>query len=367
MKVADIIQLLESLAPPFLQESYDNAGLLTGKASQSCTGVLCCLDVTEAVLTEAMAKGCNMVVAHHPLIFGGIKQINGKNTVERTLIQAIKNDIAVYAIHTNLDNMLTGVNGKMAELLGLQNCRVLWPKENSLQKLVTFVPVAQAEQVKTALFEAGAGEMGKYSECSFSVNGQGSFTANDGANPYVGKIGSRHLEPECRIEVILPTVLTAAVVKALLASHPYEEVAYDIYPLQNTAASIGSGLIGELQEPLTELDFFKRVSEKFNLSLIRHTALLGNPIQKVALCGGAGSFLISRALATGAQVFLTADLKYHDFFLADNRMVLADMGHFESEQFTMDLLQERLAEKFPTFAVLKTSVFTNPVNYLWQP
>ena len=366
MKVADIIQFLETIAPPSLQESYDNAGLLTGNAAQTCSGVLCCLDVTEEVLSEAIAKKCNLVVAHHPLIFGGIKRINGRNAVERTLIQAIKNDIAIYAIHTNLDNVLEGVNGKMAALLGLQNCSVLLPKENSLQKLVTYVPVAQAEQVKSALFEAGAGQIGKYSECSFSVTGEGSFKAGQGANPYVGKIGSRHKEEECRIEVLLPTVSTSSVVKALLSSHPYEEVAYDIYPLSNTHPGIGAGLVGELPEPLSEAEFLRILSEKFNLPLVRHTALTGSAVKRVALCGGAGSFLISRALSSGAQVFLTADLKYHDFFMADKRLVLADIGHFESEQFTSDLLRERLAEKFPTFAVLKTSVFTNPVNYLWQ-
>lgn len=366
MKIADIIRVLEQLAPPSLQESYDNAGLLTGNSSQECTGLICCLDVTEEVVEEALQQGCNLLVAHHPLIFGGLKRINGNNAVERSLIKAIKHDIAIYAIHTNLDNVMEGVNGKMASLLGLRNCQVLLPKENSLKKLVTYVPVAQLEQVQAALFEAGAGNIGNYSECSFSSSGNGTFKAEKGANPFVGTVGARHTEPETRLEVLLPSTRESQVVKALRAAHPYEEVAFDIFPLSNTHPGIGAGLIGELETPLPETEFLQLLRRAFQLPMVRHTALTGKPVQKVALCGGAGSFLIGKALSIGAQAFITADLKYHDFFLADNKVLLADIGHFESEQFTIDLLKAYLAEKFPNFAVLKTSVFTNPVNYLWQ-
>lgn len=366
MKVADIIQYLERLAPSSLQESYDNAGLLTGNTDQICTGIICCLDVTEEVVEEAISKKCNLLVAHHPLIFGGIKRINGKNAVERSLIKAIKNDIAIYAIHTNLDNVIEGVNGKMAALLGLQNCRVLLPKENSLKKLVTYVPLAQLEQVQTALFEAGAGQIGNYSECSFSSSGNGTFKAATGANPFVGSIGARHTEPEARLEVLLPSTKESQVLSALRAAHPYEEVAFDIFPLSNTHPGIGAGLVGELEAPLSEVDFLQLLRKVFKLPLLRHTAFTGQPVRKIALCGGAGSFLIAKAFSVGAQAFITADLKYHDFFLADKKLLVTDIGHFESEQFTIDLLMERLAEKFPNFAVLKTSVFTNPVNYLWQ-
>jgi len=366
MKIADIIRVLEQLAPPSLQESYDNAGLLTGNSNQDCTGLICCLDVTEEVIEEALQQGCNLLVAHHPLIFGGLKRINGKNGVERSLIKAIKHDIAIYAIHTNLDNVMEGVNGKMASLLGLRNCQVLLPKENSLKKLVTYVPVAQLEQVQAALFEAGAGKIGNYSECSFSSTGNGTFKAGNGANPFAGAVGTRHTEPEARLEVLLPSTSEPQVVKALRMAHPYEEVAFEIFPLSNTHPGIGAGLIGELETPLPETEFLQLLRNVFQLPMVRHTALTGQPIQKVALCGGAGSFLIGKSLSIGAQAFITADLKYHDFFLANNKLLLADIGHFESEQFTIDLLKEYLAEKFPNFAVLKTSVFTNPVNYLWQ-
>jgi dinuclear metal center YbgI/SA1388 family protein len=365
-KIADLILVLEKLAPPSLQESYDNAGLLTGKKEQLCSGVMCCLDVTEEVLEEAIARQCNLVVAHHPLIFSGLKRINGNNEVERSLIKAIKNDIAIYAIHTNLDNVIEGVNGKMANLLGLQNCKVLLPKENSLKKLVTYIPLAQLEQVQEALFKAGAGQIGHYSECSFSVTGNGTFKAGPEADPYVGEHGARHTEPEARLEVLIPTSLEQPILNALRAAHPYEEVAYDVVPLSNLHAGVGAGLVGELETPLKEADFLNRIRTVFNLPLVRHTAFTGYPVSKVALCGGAGSFLIKNALSVGAQVFITADLKYHDFFLADKKILLADIGHFESEQFTIDLLKSYLAEKFPNFAVLKTSVFTNPVNYLWQ-
>lgn len=366
MTIVDIVQVLERLAPPSLQENYDNSGLLTGYPDQVCTGVLCCLDVTEEVLDEAIASQCNLLVAHHPLIFGGLKRINGKNEVERTLIKAIKNDIAIYAIHTNLDNVIEGVNGKIADLLGLQHCRVLLPKENSLKKLVTYVPLAQLEQVQAALFDAGAGQIGKYSECSFSSSGNGTFKPDAGANPFVGNLGERHTELEARLEVLIPSTLEQKVLKALRAYHPYEEVAYDIFPLSNTHFGIGAGLVGELEAPLSEADFLHRLRTVFKLPLVKHSALTGQLVSRVALCGGSGGFLINNALSVGAQVFITADLKYHDFFLADHKLLLADIGHFESEQFTIDLLKAHLAEKFPNFAVLKTSVFTNPVNYLWQ-
>lgn len=366
MKVGTITQFLEKWAPLSLQESYDNAGLLVGQADWECTGVLCCLDVTEAVLAEAKSKNCNLIVAHHPVIFGGLKRITASSTTERLVAAAIKNDLAIYAIHTNLDNILDGVNGKIATLLGLKNCRVLLPQADSLKKLVTYVPVASLQKVQNALFEAGAGQVGKYSECSFSSVGEGTFKGGLDTNPYVGQPGIRHTETESRLEVILQSSNLSEVLRALRASHPYEEIAYDLLSLDNPNNQVGAGLVGELEQPVEESVFLKKLSVLFKVPLVRHTPLIGKPIQQVAVCGGAGQFLIKNALKTGAQVFITADLKYHDFFLADGKLLLADVGHFESEQFTIDLLQERIAEKFPTFAVLKTSVSTNPVNYLWH-
>jgi dinuclear metal center YbgI/SA1388 family protein len=363
MKVQDITSLLEKMAPPFLQESYDNSGLITGNGNWECSGIITSLDVTEAVVLEAVEKKCNLIVAHHPIIFKGLKKITGKNYVEQTIIAAIKNDIAIYAIHTNLDHVLQGVNGKIADMLGLVNRQVLQPKDNLLKKLYTFVPIAQAEKVRNAIFAAGGGQISNYSECSFNGEGLGTFKAGKDTDPFVGKIGVRHTEPEIKIEVIFPAWAEGAVCNAMIAAHPYEEVAYDIISLDNTSTQMGAGLIGELPEPVSEVLFLTHIKEKFNLSVIKHTVLLDKPVQKVALCGGAGSFLIGAASAAGADFYISSDIKYHEFFDANNRLILADIGHYESEQFTIDLLFDILREKFPTFAVLKTEVKTNPVLY----
>jgi dinuclear metal center YbgI/SA1388 family protein len=363
MKIAEITSFLESLAHPSLQEAYDNAGLITGDQNWECSGVLVSLDATEEVIKEAKEKKCNLVVAHHPIIFSGLKKINGKNYVEKAVITAIKNDIAVYAIHTNLDNVLPGVNGKIASLLGLDNISVLSAKANTLKKLFTFAPVNAAEKVRHAIFAAGAGNIGNYSECSFNAAGTGTFKAGEGTNPFAGKIGEQHQEPEIRIEVIFPSFLEKQIIQNLLAAHPYEEAAYDIISLDNIYSGIGSGLIGELKFPQKETDFLHQLKEVFRLKVIKHTKLTGSLVKRVAVCGGSGSFLIPKALAAGANFFITSDLKYHEYFDANDSMVIADIGHYESEQFTISLLKEVLEQKFPTFAVLKTEVNTNPVLY----
>jgi len=363
MTIANIIATLEQVAPTAYQESYDNCGLITGNASWLCTGALCTLDATEAVIQEAVAKGCNLVVAHHPIVFSGLKKITGKNYVEQTIITAIKHDVAIYAIHTNLDSVLDGVNGKIAETIGLVNTQILQPKSNALAKLFTYVPYGYVDQVREAIFNAGAGNIGNYSECSFGVEGIGTFKASDGTNPFVGNIGKRHEEREIKLEVIFPSYLSGKVVAALQAAHPYEEVAYDIVPLANAFTTVGSGLVGELETPMDEIDFLQHIKQAFGLKVVKHTALLGKPIQKVAVCGGAGSFLISTAKAAKADIYITSDIKYHEFFDAENKLIIADIGHWESEQFTVDLLIAILQHKFPTFAVLKSEVVTNPVGY----
>jgi dinuclear metal center YbgI/SA1388 family protein len=363
MKINAIIQVLEQLAPPALQESYDNAGLITGSASWECKGLLCTLDATEAVIKEAKEKGCNLVVAHHPIVFSGLKKLNGKNYVEKTVISAIKNDIAIYAIHTNLDNVSWGVNNKIADKLGLINRKILAPKPGQLMKLHTFVPIEKADSLKEALFAAGAGNIGNYSHCSFSVEGTGSFRAGEGTDPYVGEIGKTHLEKETRVEVIFPVWKQQEVLAALFQAHPYEEVAYDLVSLGNDYQDVGSGLIGEVPEAMDETMFFQMLMTGFGLSVIKHTPFLGKKIKKVAICGGSGSFLTGKALSKGADIYISADFKYHEFFDANDRMVIADIGHWESEQYTTDLLIDVLQAKFPTFAVLKSEVKTNPVNY----
>jgi dinuclear metal center YbgI/SA1388 family protein len=363
MKIGEIISFLDTLAHPSLQEHYDNAGLITGNTDWDCYGIICSLDATEDVVKEAIKKKCNLIVAHHPVIFGGLKKINGKNYVEKTVIAAIKNDIAIFAIHTNLDNVIDGVNGRMAVMIGLKNISVLNPKPNTLKKLFTFVPLDKAKQVRNAIFGAGGGHIGRYSECSFNAAGEGTFRAEEGTNPYIGNIGEQHSENELKIEVILPAYLENKIVAAMKSSHPYEEVAYDVVDLSNVNSRVGSGIIGEMPEPAEEKRFLGLLKEKFQLQFIRHTRFLGKPVKKVAMCGGAGSFLISKALVAGADVYITADMKYHEFFDANDRMLIADIGHYESEQFTINMLQEILEQKFPTFAVLKTTVQTNPVQY----
>jgi dinuclear metal center YbgI/SA1388 family protein len=363
MKIADVINELENLAPPVLQEDYDNAGLITGNSEWNCKGILCTLDATEEIVEEAKANNCNLIVAHHPIVFKGLKKITGRNYVEKTIINAIKNDIAIYAIHTNLDNVIEGVNNKIADKLNLINRQVLLPKENMLMKLYTFVPVEYVEKVRAAIFNAGAGFIGNYSECSFNAEGKGTFKAGENTHPFIGEKNILHQENEIKTEIIFPSYLKNKIVHALMEAHPYEEVAYDIISLSNNYQKTGSGLIGELQQEISETEFLASIKNDFALQVIRHTALLQKPVKKIAICGGAGSFLINNALSAGADFYITADIKYHEFFDSNNKMVIADIGHWESEQFTIELLHEVLQAKFPNFAVLKTKKVTNPVRY----
>jgi dinuclear metal center YbgI/SA1388 family protein len=364
MLIRNVTTLLEQLAPLSYQESYDNSGLLIGSYETPLTGVLVTLDVTPQVVEEAKAKGVNLIVSHHPLIFSGIKRLIGKDYVEKAIILAIKNDIAVYAAHTNLDNIVDGVNSRIGEKLKLGNLKILQPKEDQLVKLVTFVPTNDAERVRTAMFNAGAGHIGNYDFCSYNLEGIGTFRAGKGTNPFVGKEGHLHTESEVRVEMIVPKARLAKVLRDMSAAHPYEEAAYDIYPLLNTFAGAGSGMIGELDQPVSELNFLKIVKKTFNVDSIRHTNLLGKKIQRVAFCGGSGSFLIKQAIAASADIFITGDVKYHQFFDAENKILIADIGHFESEQFTVEIFYEHLLKNFPKFAILKSEIKTNPINYI---
>jgi dinuclear metal center YbgI/SA1388 family protein len=359
-----IINFLETVAPLSLQEEYDNSGLISGDIHGECQGVMVTLDINEKVIAEAIEKGCNLIVAHHPLIFGGIRSVIEGDLTGRLLMQAIRAGISIYAIHTNLDNVLHGVNGRVADLLGLQHIKVLKPAGKVLRKLHCFVPIDHASAVKEAIFQAGAGHIGKYSECSFTVEGEGTFLPLPGSNPFKGDLGHRHVEKEIRLEIIFPFWLEGVVVKAMRDAHPYEEVAYDLVILENSYDRVGSGIIGELPDEVSEKEFLERLQKVFGIPVVRYSPLRGLSVRKVAVCGGAGSFLISNAIGAGADIFVTSDLKYHDFFKADDRIILADIGHYESEQYTSNLLCDLLKEKFPNFAVLKSNVQTNPVNYL---
>jgi dinuclear metal center YbgI/SA1388 family protein len=363
LKIKDIISFLEQLAPPVYQESYDNARLITGSPGWECTGIMVCLDSLEAVVDEAISTGANMVVSHHPIVFSGLKSLTGKNYIERVVIKALKNDIALYAIHTNLDNMIGGVNKVICDRLGLQDAKILQPKSGLLSKLITFGIPEDIDKIRQAVFDVGAGLIGDYTECSFSVPGQGTFKPVGDADPAIGEPGKRQNVGELKLEVIMPNHLLAPAIAAAKKASSYEELGYDIVALSNTFQEIGSGMYGELKEPQPVKEFLDNVKRLFKCSTIRHTALCRDTVRRVAVCGGSGSFLLGEAIGRKADIFITADYKYHQFFDADQQIVIADIGHYESEQFTIDFLATQLKEKFPNFAVRLTSVNTNPVNY----
>lgn len=364
VKIKDVTDYLESIAPRSYQESYDNSGLITGHASWEVKGILVTLDCVESIVDEAIVKGCNLIVAHHPIVFRGLKKLNGNGYVERTVIKAIKHDIAIYAVHTNLDNVYTGVNRKICEKIGLTSIKILAPKKETLGKLVTFIPTENAENVLAALHQAGAGQIGNYKNCSFRLEGTGSFMPTDEANPHIGQLNKQEYVNEVRAEVIFPLHLEGKILAALRKAHPYEEVAYYLSTLLNENQEVGSGMIGELAIPAEPLDFLQGLKVSMDLQMIRHTNINHGPIRKVAVCGGAGSFLLPQAIQAGADIFVTADFKYHEFFDADGRIIIADIGHYESEVFTKELLQDVLSKKFSTFAIIFSETATNPISYL---
>ena len=364
MQIKDITGFLESIAPLAYQESYDNSGLIVGDKNATVKKVLITLDCTEAVVDEAIKEKCQLIVAHHPIVFSGLKKLNGKTYVERVVMKAIKHDIAIYAIHTNYDNVLSGVNAMICEKLGIVDCKILAPKKGLLKKLYTFIPIKDYDRVRQALFDAGAGYIGNYSEASFNTIGMGTFKGNEKANPAIGKKGKREQVEEGKLEVIFPANIESRVVATLKAEHPYEEVAYDIISLDNTLQDVGSGMIGRLKKPMDELAFLKKVKKELKAGVVKYTPLLGKMVETVAVCGGSGKFLLPDAMASKADVYITSDIKYHEFFDTEGQILLADVGHYESEQYTRDLLFRHLSKKFPTFAFLLSKVNTNPVNYI---
>ena len=363
MIVNDIIQALEELAPTAYAEGFDNVGLLVGNKQTKVTGVLVTLDTLETVVDEAIAHNCNMIVSFHPIIFKGLKSLTGKNYVERTVLKAIKNDIAIFSIHTALDNSFKGVNAKICEKLGLINNRILIPQGQQIQKLLTFVPKDSAGKVRDALFNVGAGNIGNYDHCSFVVEGKGSFKGNEASNPTKGKKGELHIEEEVQIGVTFQKHLQSHILKALFNAHPYEEVAYEITTLENENQHLGMGMIGEFDVALKEQDFLCKLKKTFNCGVVRHSQLLGKSIKKVAVLGGSGAFAIQNAKKAGADAYVSADFKYHDFFQAEGAILLADIGHYESEQFTKELLHSYITKKFTNFAVVLSQTNTNPIQY----
>lgn len=364
MQIKDIIKEIELFAPLNYQESYDNCGLQVGNPNWETEKALLALDCTEEIVDEAIALNCNFIITHHPLIFKGLKSITGKNYVERTILKAIQNNIAIYAAHTNMDNMMMGVNNKIADKLNLINRKILQPTEGNILKLHAYVPLTHFELVRNALFAAGAGAIGNYYECGFSWEGEGTFRPNEFAAPLIGEAGgARETVAEKKLEVILPNYLKNQVLAALIKAHPYEEVAYGFIQLVNKNQTIGEGMIGELANPTPINDFLEVVKKNMKTDCIRHTKLHKEIIEKVAVCGGSGSFLLSIAIQQNADIFITGDFKYHEFFDAENKIIIADIGHFESEQFTIEIFSEIIKKKFPNFATLFTKHKTNPINY----
>ncbi len=363
MKLKAICSYLDSAVPLSFQEGYDNSGLQVGTPEREISSALITLDVTKEVMAEAILNKCDLVVSHHPLIFNGIKSITGKSFTERIVGQALKNDIAVYSAHTNLDVISGGVSHKMAEKMGLEEIKVLSPSENRLLKLVTYIPESHFELVRDAIFKAGAGTIGNYDNCGFTTAGTGSFRGNERTKPFRGLKEKIHFEKEIRFETVMFSHLLDKVINVLIATHPYEEVAYDIYSLENKNIEIGLGCIGMLPEPTSENAFLKLVSAVFDARGLRYSGLTGKQIRKIAMCGGSGASLINQSIASGADAFLTADIKYHDFFRAENKLLLVDTGHFESEKFSREILKDLIIKKFPKFAVRFSETNTNPINY----
>ncbi|MEM6361162.1 MAG: Nif3-like dinuclear metal center hexameric protein [Bacteroidota bacterium] len=364
IRIKDIIRELETIAPRSYQEAYDNSGLLVGNNDTEVKGVLITLDVTEKVVQEAIDRSCNVIIAHHPIIFKGLKSLTGKNYVERTVLMAIKNDVAIYAIHTNLDNVNNGVNKKICNKIGLNQTRILKPKTGLMSKLITFVPPEVKEEVLNALYNAGAGQIGNYKNCSFSSEGTGTFTPSVEANPTIGTNDKPETVKEHRVEVIFPSYLTTGVINSLKAAHPYEEVAYYVSTIENENQEVGSGMIGILENEMEPMFFLELLKNKMNLKCIRHTEFSRKKIKTVAVCGGSGSFLLLAAKAQSADVFITADFKYHEFFDAEGAIIIADIGHYESEVFTKELLHDILSEKFDKFALNLSKIDTNPISYI---
>ncbi|GAA4317911.1 Nif3-like dinuclear metal center hexameric protein [Pontixanthobacter gangjinensis] len=364
MIIKEVIELIEDFAPTKYAEGFDNVGLLVGDASAEVSGALVTLDTLEATVDEAVEKKCNLIISFHPIIFSGLKKLTGRDYVERTVLKAIKNDIAIYAIHTALDNQHKGVNDMICEKIGLKDRQILIPRKDSIKKLTTFVPLKDAEKLREALFSAGAGSIGNYDNCSFNITGKGSFKGNDDSNPVVGEKGKIHYEEETQIGITYPAHLESKILKNLFSAHPYEEVAYEIHSLENENQQLGMGMIGELDNPVDEKKFLEQLKETFKTGCVRHSKLRGKKVKKVAVLGGSGAFAINNAKAAGADVYVTADLKYHDFYKAEEKLVLADIGHYESEQFTKNLLYSFLSKKISSFALILADTNTNPIHYL---
>lgn len=363
MTVGDFCLFLENNFPLELQEEYDNSGLQIGKYNNEIYGILISLDITEEVINEALEYGDNLILSHHPLIFSQIKKISDKNNLGKIIYKAIENNLAIYSAHTNVDNNFNGINLYISKLLNLKNPEILVPASNYLFKLITFVPESNANKVREAILNEGAGFIGNYDMCSFNTQGTGTFRPLENTNPYLGETYQLNFVNEVRIETIVPKHLLNKVVTTLLANHPYEEVAYDIYPLNNKYSKAGSGIIAELEDYMETIDFFELVKKTFNLKTIKHSKLNKKNIKRIAICGGSGAFLIKEAINKNVDLFLTGEIKYHQYFEAENKIILVEIGHYESENLIKDFFYDFLTKKLSKFAIHKSKIDTNPIKY----
>lgn len=363
MQVRDLTSVIENYAPLSLQESYDNAGLICGSLDNEVSSVLLCTDVTEAVIDEAIAGNFNLIISHHPLSIQPLKNLLPDNWIKRCLIRAIKNDLNIYAAHTNMDAVPKGVSGKIADKLELTKREIL-KKEGKLYSLTFYTPLREAEKVRQAVLDTGAGHIGNYSHCSFNSTGTGTFLSGKDSHPFCGEPSSLHHEEEIKTEITVPDYLLASAVKRLKEVHPYEEPVWNSVCIDNTNPLTGFGIIGELEQAVDTREFLERIKTIFHCGMIRHTALCKPQVKRIAVCGGSGAFLIRQAISAGADLYITGDIKYHDFFNTENRLILADIGHYESEQYTKEIFYELVTKKISKFAVQFSKVNTNPINYL---
>lgn len=364
-KIKEVLQAMDAICSESIQESWDNSGLQWGDDSETVKGVIVSLDVTMDVINEAIDCGCNLIIAHHPLIFGPLKQVRKNGTeVERLAYHCIQNSIAVYAAHTNWDKVAQGVSWVMAKRIGLLNEEILQPEKDGLCNLKVMGTPRDIAEIRKAWFNAGIGNVGEYSNCSFTTDGWGTFEPSESANPSVGEKNKTEFLRENAIEILCTKKDVSKALAIATETSSYETIAHSIIPLKNTNDTLGFGCIGELKEALSLSDFLALCKEKYACKVVRY-----NPSEKikniktVAVCGGSAIDFLPTAIARKADAYITADVKYHQFMLADDALTLVDVGHYESEIWAMEYLTHLISEKFHNFAIRLTTINTNSVRY----
>ncbi len=367
MTCKEIIKYFEEWAPKEIAWQKDNVGLQVGSLNNKLNNILLCLELHDQVIDDAIKKNCNLIISHHPLLFQPLKKIDLQNDKNSKLIEKlIKNNITLYSAHTNLDFTKEGVSFELAKKLKLNNIDFLVHQNSNQYKLSVFVPVDFVDKVANAIFENGGGRIGEYTNCSFRTKGNGTFKGSGNSNPYLGEKNKIELVEEIKLEVLVDSWKLKKILTAIFETHPYEEVAYDIYPLANSNKNYGAGTIGELDKPMHQKQFLDYVADNLKIKNFRYSKG-NNKIKKVALCGGAGSDLVKDALNSGADAFITADLKYHTFQDANEKILLIDAGHYETEIHSLDEVKRKLSH-YTIGKNINTKIFkyegsTNPIFF----